>query len=60
MKEPSKIALWNDPSVKWVCEEHPTKEQGHKVWLFWECGGAGMPELTKENIEKGYIATTIL
>jgi hypothetical protein len=42
--EQQRIASWNDPSVRWVCEEHPTKEQGHRVWLFWNCGGAGMPE----------------
>lgn len=38
------LAPWNDPSIRWVCEDHPTKEQGHRVWLFWECGGAGMPD----------------
>ncbi len=51
-----KVAPWNDPEVRWVCEDHTTKEQGHLI-LVWdgswfslkECGGAGMPEPTEEN-----------
>ncbi len=55
-----KIAPWNDKSVRWVCEEHPSKDQSHTIFIWWkfkfeECGGAGMPEDTKENREKGYI-----
>lgn len=56
--EGNRIAPWNDPQVKWVCEDHPTEEQGHKVgwWVFKkECGGAGMPEPTEENKIKGYL-----
>lgn len=52
----NKIAPWNDSEVRWVCENHPGEDQGHTVWLFWECGGAGMPEVTQENIDKGYIS----
>lgn len=45
------IAPWNDKTLRWVCEEHPTKEQGHRVWFFWECGGAGMPDpITHDNL----------
>ena len=40
----NRVAPWNDENLKWVCEDHPTKEQEHKVWFFWRCGGAGMPE----------------
>ena len=52
-----KLGPWNDSSVRWVCEEHPTKDQGHHLWFGFgkECGGAGMPELTQENLDKGYI-----
>lgn len=50
-----KIAPWNDPEVRWVCEEHPTKDQEHRIWLFWRCGGAGMVEITQANIDKGYV-----
>ena len=52
-----KVAPWNDFEVKGVCEDHPTKEQGHKILFFWECGGAGMPEDTPENRAKGYITS---
>ncbi len=43
------LAPWNDASVRWVCEEHPTKDAEHTVFnwrkfRFEECGGAGMPE----------------
>lgn len=40
------IAPWNNPEVRWVCEEHPTKDQSHRLWFGFgkECGGAGMPE----------------
>lgn len=48
-------APWNDSSVRWVCEAHPRKDMSHRVWFFWECGGAGMPEDTPENRTKGYI-----
>lgn len=58
MKKENKLAPWNDPTVKWVCENHPTKEQSHRIWLFFRCGGAGMPESTEENIKKGYIKLT--
>ena len=53
-----KIAPWNDPEVRWVCENHPNEEQSHLIgiWPFRrECGGAGMPERTEENRAKGYI-----
>lgn len=44
------LAPWNDPTVKWVCENHPDKE------FEVECScGAGMPEPTPENYQKGYI-----
>ena len=58
MKEEEKkypTAPWNDPDVRWVCEDHPTEEQGHRIgwWIFSkECGGAGMPEPTEENRRK--------
>jgi len=56
MSEVLKLGPWNDSSVIWVCEEHPTKEQSHKVGILRrECGGAGMPEITQENRDKGYI-----
>lgn len=37
-------APWNNPNVKWVCEDPPTKEQGHRLWFGFgrECGGVGM------------------
>lgn len=56
-KRMKKIAPWNDPDVRWVCEDHPTKDQEHRLFpFFWlRCGGAGMPEPTEENIKKGYI-----
>jgi len=63
MKE-KETAPWNDPNVRWVCEDHPEYEQGHrlvthlyfgKFGFIKECGGAGMPEPTEENREKGYI-----
>jgi hypothetical protein len=53
MKEPlpSELAPWNNPNMRWVCEDHPTKEQSHLriIWDgYWfklvECGGAGMPD----------------
>jgi hypothetical protein len=55
-----KVAPWNDPKVKWVCEYHPEAEQGHDAidpvtHKTVECGGSGMPEQTQENIDKGYI-----
>lgn len=52
-----KKAPWNDKELKWVCENHPTKEQEHRLFpFFWlRCGGAGMPEDTLENRAKGYI-----
>lgn len=52
---PAKLAPWNDPTVKWVCEEHPRHEQGHKLFFGLYCDGAGMPEDTPENRAKGYI-----
>ena len=56
MKDKPKIAPWNDSNVRWVCENHLTKDQGHKVgFLRRECGGAGMPEPTEENRSKGYL-----
>ncbi len=41
-----KVAPWNDPNMRWVCEDHPTKDQSHRLFfgLGPECGGAGMPE----------------
>ncbi len=56
-----KLGPWNDSSVRWVCENHPTKEQSHTIFnwsklRFEECGGAGMPEETEENIRKGYVS----
>ncbi len=60
MKE--EIAPWNDPEVRWVCEDHPTEDQSHLItphsylpWVKVECGGAGMPEPTEENRKKGYL-----
>lgn len=40
-----KIPPWDDPNVEWVCENHPTKEQEHRLfpWFWLRCGGAGMP-----------------
>lgn len=60
MKKKHKLAPWNDPEVRWVCEQHPNKDFEHRVWSwrkfrFVDCPGPGMPELTKENIKKGYI-----
>ena len=51
-------APWNDPKVRWVCEQHPTKDFEHKIGFFFkrECAGPGMPELTEENKRKGYLA----
>jgi hypothetical protein len=51
-------APWNDSKVRWVCEDHPTKDQEHRLFpFFWKrCGGAGMPEPIEENINKGYIS----
>ncbi len=62
--KPMKQAPWNDSSVRWVCEDHPTYDQGHLMprfaWLPWlsteECGGAGMVEDTPQNRAKGYFA----
>ena len=47
---------WDMSTEKWVCEDHPTKEQEHRLFpFFWKrCGGAGMPEPTEENRRKGY------
>lgn len=52
-----KKAPWNDEEVRWVCEEHPTKEQSHRLfpWFWKRCGGAGMVEPTEENKKKGYL-----
>ncbi len=41
---PEKMAPWNDPTIEWVCEDHPTKEFEHKMGFFRRCGGAGMPK----------------
>ena len=56
----TRLAPWNDPKVRWVCENHPIKDCEHKIFnwrklKFEECGGAGMPEITEENIKKEYI-----
>ena len=52
-KKIKKIAPWNDKSIRWVCEEHPTEEQEHKIGLFKRCGGAGMPDpKTHDNMGK--------
>ncbi len=45
-----RVAPWNDPSVKWICEQHPEKEFPHD-----DCAGPGMVEDTPENRRKGYI-----
>ena len=58
MKEEKKIAPWNDPDIRWVCEDHPTKEMEHRTFFLSACGGAGMPELTYENYKKGYLEKT--
>ncbi len=50
-----KQAPWNDKEVRWVCEDHPTKDFEHRRWFLLRCGGAGMVELTQKNIDKGYI-----
>lgn len=54
-----KLAPWNDKELRWVCEDHPTKDFEHKIFnwkkfRFEYCGGAGMPEDTPENRAKGY------
>jgi len=49
-----KVAPWNDVNLKWVCEEHPTKEQEHRLSFWKRCGGAGMPE---PHEAKGHICT---
>jgi hypothetical protein len=37
--EPFKeLAPWNDPRVRWVCEQHPDKDFPHD-----DCAGPGMP-----------------
>lgn len=33
------MAPWNDPTVRWVCEQHPDKDFPHD-----DCAGPGMPE----------------
>lgn len=49
IKEQNKISPWNDPTIRWVCEEHPTKDFEHRLLFGFgpECGGAGMPENDK-------------
>ena len=46
MSKERKVAPWNDPNVRWVCEDHPAEEQSHRLFFGFgrECGGAGMPE----------------
>lgn len=41
-----KLGPWNDPNLRWVCEDHPTKDQEHRLFFGFgrECGGAGMPD----------------
>lgn len=41
-----RIAPWNDPELRWVCEAHPTKDFEHRLFfgLGRECAGPGMPE----------------
>lgn len=53
---PKNIAPWNDPEVVWVCENHPTKEQDHRLFpRFWKrCGGAGMQKESGEKKEWCY------
>ena len=36
---PSELAPWNNPNMRWVCENHPDKEWETEC----ECG-AGMPD----------------
>lgn len=52
-----KLGPWHNSSVRWVCEEHPAKDHEHRLWFGFgpECGGAGEPEHTEENIRKGYV-----
>jgi hypothetical protein len=41
------MAPWHDPTIRWVCEEHPDHDQGHRIFTwrgYKECGGAGMPK----------------
>lgn len=42
---------WFDPSVKWVCEKHPTKPMSHKIFGLFKCGGAGQMD---EALRKKY------
>lgn len=41
-----KLGPWNDPNLRWVCENHPKKDMSHRLFfgLGKECGGAGMPD----------------
>jgi len=55
-----KMGPWNDSTVRWVCEAHPTKDFEHRIFnwkklRFEECGGPGMVEDTPENRKKGYL-----
>lgn len=47
------LAPWNDPEVVWVCENHPTKRQEHRLFpFFWKrCGGAGMPKFPNKSLK---------
>ena len=40
---------WNDPTIRWVCEQHPEHDFEHRVWSwrklgYVECAGPGMPK----------------
>ncbi len=45
-----KTAPWNIIDLRWVCENHPTKDQSHRLLFGFgpECGGAGMPDPKSE------------
>jgi len=51
MKE--KIAPWNDPTIRWICEEHPTEEFEHKIGFFFKevCAGPGMPDPLQQDFK---------
>lgn len=46
MKQDPLVAPWKNPNMRWVCEEHPTQDQEHRLfpWSWKRCGGAGMPD----------------
>lgn len=50
--EEKRIAPWNDPNIKWICEQHPTEDFEHKVGFFFPgvCPGPGMPAERDDNL----------